>query len=59
MKWGLNFLVKILGAFLTSISVYGTINMYSCVTCDHPLGWSIGALTIGLALLFAPKIEMK
>ena len=53
MKWGLNFLVKVLGAFLTS---YGIL-----MTQQAPIqpGWVIGLFTVGLALLFAPKIEMK
>jgi hypothetical protein len=53
MAWGINFLVKILGAFVTS---YG-IGM----TQQTPVqtGWIIGLFTIGLALLFAPEIKMK
>lgn len=53
MQWIQNFLVKILGAFLTS---YGIL-----MTQQTPLepGWIIGFFTIGLALLFAPKIGKK
>jgi hypothetical protein len=51
MKWVLNFLVKVLGAFLTS---YGIL-----MTQQTPVspGWVIGLFTVGLASLFAPKIE--
>lgn len=53
MEWGLNFLVKIVGAFLTS---YGILMIQQ--TPVQP-GWVVGLFTVGLALLFVPKIEMK
>jgi hypothetical protein len=53
MKWLLNFVVKLIGGFLTA---YGVL-----MTKQDPISpaWVIGFFTIGLALLFAPKIEMK
>jgi hypothetical protein len=54
MNWILNFLVKLLGAFLTSMGLFSLVaGKYASI------GWVIGFLTVGLALLFAPKIEMK
>jgi len=51
MKWGLTFLVRILGAVITSIGVM--------MTQQAPLqkSWIFGLFLVGLSLLAIPNIE--
>jgi len=55
MEWILNLLIKILGGFLTAYALAGALLRPT----NAPFGFVIGLLTIGLALLFAPKIGKK
>jgi hypothetical protein len=52
MDWFLNFLIKLLGGFLTAGAILG-------IRMNSSTGWIIGSLSIGLALLFSPKLGAK
>ena len=55
MEWLLNFLIKILGGFLTSFGLVGFYQMIG--NPDTSPALMVIFLTIGLALLFAPEIK--
>jgi hypothetical protein len=57
MNWAINFLIRVLGAFLTSFGILGVYQMVRYP--DTSPAWVVVSLTIGLALLFAPEIKKK